>query len=162
MTQDNKNAQEKGNPQFAVVTQFLKDLSFECPNGSVGIDEKLMEMEVAVGLSTKQINEDLFEVSLKLDAETKIEDKTIFLANVNYAGHFIMKNIPAEQEEMLIGIEAPNLLFPFARRVLMNAIIDAGFRSPQIEPINFAHLFMQAKQQNGQAPVEKKKIEKKD
>lgn len=162
MTQDKKNAQESGNPQFSVITQFLKDLSFECPKGSVGIDEKQMEMEVAVGLSTKLFAEDVYEVSLKLNGEAKIGEQTIFIAEVNYAGHFIMRNIPEEQQEMLIGIEAPNLLFPFARRILTNAIIDAGFRSPQIEPINFAHLFMQAKQQNAQAPAEKKKIEKKD
>lgn len=162
MTQENKNAQEAGNPQFAVAAQFLKDLSFECPNGSTGVDEKAMEMGVTVSLATKLVAEDLYEVSLKLTGEAKIEDAVIFLADVNYAGHFVMKNIPDEQKDMLVGIEAPNLLFPFARRILMNAIIDAGFRSPNIEPINFAHLYMQARQQNAQAPEEQKKIDKKD
>lgn len=162
MTQEKKNAQEKGNPQFAVITQFLKDLSFECPKGSVGVDEKAMELGVNVGLTTAKVAEEVYEVSLKLNGEAKAGDAIIFIAEVNYAGHFLMKNIPDEQKDMLIGIEAPNLLFPFARRILMNAIIDAGFRSPTIEPINFAHLYMQARQQKGQAPVENKKIEKKD
>ncbi|HAG53335.1 MAG TPA: protein-export chaperone SecB [Alphaproteobacteria bacterium] len=161
MTQDNLNDQKMNNenPQFAVVTQFLKDLSFECPKANVGIDEKDLELDIAVGLATKAVSEDVFEVSLKLTADAKLQEKTVFLADVSYAGQFIMKNIPEEQKEMLIGIEAPQLLFPFARRILMNVITDAGFRSPQIEPINFAHLFMQARTQKSEAPAEKKKIE---
>tara|TARA_Y100001960_G_C14766091_1_gene877059 strand:+ start:1433 stop:1921 length:489 start_codon:yes stop_codon:yes gene_type:complete len=162
MNQENKNAQETGNPQFAVITQFLKDLSFECPRGSVGVDEKAMSMNVNVGISTSVVAEDVYEVVLKIAGDAKVNEETVFIADVSYAGHFIMRNIPEEQKDMLISIEAPNLLFPFARRILMSAIVDAGFRSPQIEPINFAHLYMQAKQQKGQAPEEQKKIEKKD
>lgn len=163
MTNDNINDQktDSTSPQFAVATQFLKDLSFECPGSNMGVDEKDLVIDVSVGLATKVLANDLFEISLKLDANAKKEDKTIFLADVNYAGRFVIKNIPEDQKEMLIGIEAPNLLYPFARRILMNLIIDAGFKSPQIDPINFAHLFMQAKQQKGQAPAEQKKIEDK-
>jgi preprotein translocase subunit SecB len=160
MTKDNLNGQKTDtNPQFAVATQFLKDLSFECPNSNIGFDEKDMQLDVAVALTTKAVADDLFEITLKLDAKALVKDKTIFLADVNYAGRFIIKNIPDDQVEMLIGIEAPSLLYPFARRILMNAIVDAGFRSPQIEPINFAHLFMQAKQHNQQAPKAPEKLE---
>jgi preprotein translocase subunit SecB len=162
MTKDNLNGQKTDtNPQFAVATQFLKDLSFECPNSNIGFEEKDMEIDVSVGLTTKAITEDLFEIILKLDAKAVAKEQTVFLADVSYAGRFIIRNIPEDQVEMLIGIEAPSLLYPFARRILMNAIVDAGFRSPQIEPINFAHLFMQAKQQNQPAPTAPKKLEEK-
>ncbi len=165
MTQDNLNAQKTDTnsqqPHFAVVAQFLKDLSFECPKPNVGINEKDLEMNVEVGLSTKKIADDAYEVSLMLKGNAHIKNEVVFVAEVNYAGHFVMQNIPLEQLDMLIGIESPALLFPFARKILMNAISDAGFRSPMIEPINFAHLYMQAKTQKQQAPEEQKKIEEK-
>jgi preprotein translocase subunit SecB len=38
-------------------------------------------------------------------------------------------------------------MFPYARQVLMQSIIDGGFRPGLIQPINFAQLFMQQQQQ---------------
>jgi protein-export chaperone SecB len=148
MSKENLNTQENANPQFSVITQYLKDLSFECPKPTINLDEKAIKVDISVGLSTKEIEKDIYEISLKLNGEAKINDDVVFLADINYAGQFIMKNIPDEQKEMLIGIEVPNLLFPFARRILMTTITDSGLRTPQIEPINFAHLFMQARQEN--------------
>ena len=39
--------------------------------------------------------------------------------------------------------EAPRLLFPFARRVLADAVRDGGFPPLMLEPIDFAQLYLQ-------------------
>ncbi|HKX22265.1 MAG TPA: protein-export chaperone SecB, partial [Rhizorhapis sp.] len=47
--------------------------------------------------------------------------------------------------------EAPRLLFPFARRVLADAIRDGGFPPLLLEPIDFGALYMQQAQAAAQA-----------
>lgn len=163
MTKENKNDANVSNQStFTMLTQYLKDLSFECPRSNLGVEEGSLNIDVSVGLSTRKLKDTSFEVSIKLYAEAKDKDNLVmFLSDVNYCGIFIIENIPEQQMEMLLGIEAPQLLFPFARRILMTTITDAGFKTPNIEPINFAALYMQAKTQKQKAPEEKKKIEKK-
>lgn len=165
MTQDQKNDANLDNnqqPVFNLVGQYLKDLSFECPKPGNNVKEGQSNAEISVGLMTKKLDEHHFEVSLKLDATAKDEsNETLFIAESNYCGVFILDNIAEEQAEFLLGVEAPQLLFPFARRILMTTITDAGFKSIFIDPINFGALFMQAKTQKPQPPAEKKKIEKK-
>jgi len=69
------------------------------------------------------------------------------MLEVAYAGVFLLKDIPDQQKGQLLGIEAPALLFPFARQILMGTIASSGFRAPSIEPINFHALYMQQQQQ---------------
>mgnify|MGYP002653103567 FL=1 len=40
-------------------------------------------------------------------------------------------------------VEAPRILFPFARRVLADAVRDGGFPPLLLEPIDFNALFLQ-------------------
>ena len=40
-------------------------------------------------------------------------------------------------------IEAPRLIFPFARRILSDVTRDGGFPPLLLEPINFAALYQQ-------------------
>ena len=52
----------------------------------------------------------------------------------------------------LLG-EAPRLLFPFARRVLADAVRDGGFPPLLLEPIDFRQLYLQqAQAQQGGQP----------
>jgi preprotein translocase subunit SecB len=39
--------------------------------------------------------------------------------------------------------EAPRLLFPFARRVIADAVRDAGFPPMLLDPIDFNGIYMQ-------------------
>lgn len=146
-------------PQFGIVKQFLKDMSFECPASNLQISEADAKLEVSVGIQNKELDENHFEVSVYLNADAKHEDMQLFLGEVHYAGVFAAKDIPEEQLELLLGIEAPQLLFPFARGMLIRAIAESGCKVPQIEPVNFAHVFMKAKTQKPEAPEEQKKIE---
>lgn len=157
-----KNTEEKNLPQFGIVKQFLKDMSFECPNSNLNVDESKSETEISLGIETNKLDENHFEVCLLVNSKTGTKESLVSVAEIKYAGVFVAKNLPDEQLEMLLGIEAPQLLFPFARGVLMRVMSESGCKVPNIEPVNFAHLFMQAKQQQQEAPEEQKKIEDKN
>ncbi|RZM09620.1 MAG: Tim44/TimA family putative adaptor protein [Sphingomonas sp.] len=51
-------------------------------------------------------------------------------------------------------VEAPRLLFPFARRVLADAVRDGGFPPLLLEPIDFGALYLQQAEQRGEQPGE--------
>jgi preprotein translocase subunit SecB len=52
-----------------------------------------------------------------------------------------LANVTKEQTAPLLLIEAPRLLFPFARSVIAEATRDGGFPPLLIQPIDFTELF---------------------
>lgn len=132
---------------FSLLGQYVKDMSFECfqPPFKVG-EQQVFDLGLSVG--SEKVGEDQFAVRMKLRAEGKTQDgKSAYLSEMEYVGVFTLKNIPAQHVAPILGIEAPSLMFPYARQVLMQSIIDGGFRPGLIQPINFAQLFMQQQQQ---------------
>lgn len=134
-------------PQFRVVSQYIQDLSFECPLAPAFVQSTKQDLGLQVMVQARDLGEDHHEVVIKLRGESKGDkEATIFMAEVAYAGVFMIKNIPDQQRNMLLGVDGPSLLFPFARQVLMGIISSAGFRTPVVEPINFHGLYMQQQQ----------------
>ena len=84
-----------------------------------------------------------------LRLEAKLEDKTAFIAELTYAGIFTVLNVPEEQLKMLLLIECPRLLFPFARAIMADAVRDGGFPQILIAPIDFAALYQANKNNVG-------------
>ena len=65
---------------------------------------------------------------------------------------FALRNVPEDQLQPFLLAEAPRLLFPFARRIIADTVIDGGFPPLMLDPIDFAGLYMQsAAQQQAEA-----------
>jgi preprotein translocase subunit SecB len=65
--------------------------------------------------------------------------------------------MPEDQMHAFTYAEAPRILFPFARRVIADAVRDAGFAPLLLDPIDFNGLYvqqMQAKRERDAAGVE--------
>ncbi len=133
-------------PPLTVRTQYLKDMSFENP----GAPATLMptagpKVALSVDVNAKDLGDQGFEVVLMLRAEAKRDsDEVIFLGEVQYAGVFSMgEGVAKEHVQLLLLIEAPRLLFPYARSILTNSIRDGGFPPLTIQPIDFLALYQQ-------------------
>jgi preprotein translocase subunit SecB len=83
------------------------------------------------------------EVDLKIEVTARAEGNTAFAVELLYAGLFALRNVPEEQLQPFLLAEAPRLLFPFARRVIADAIRDGGFPPLVLDPIDFGALYMQ-------------------
>ncbi len=148
---------EEGKPQFRMQKMYIKDLSFENPNApDVFISQQSNEpnVEVNLKLNNRQIDENHWEVSLEINAKIVNkgdEEKTLFILEIEHAGIFLMKNIPEEHRDMVLGVDCPTLLFPFTRQIVSQVSVDGGFVPFQMEPINFMALFQNSKQQEAQA-----------
>lgn len=130
-------------PVFQLLSQYVKDLSFENPNApnSVMTVAGNPNFDVKVNVQVKRAADDLYAVELTLLAKASSQETVLFDIELVYGGAFRAKNIPDDQLPPLLMIEAPRLLFPFARQVLANASQSGGFPPLMMEPVDFAALY---------------------
>ena len=141
---------EDNSPQAGLISQYVKDLSFENPNAPAvyqWTDQPRVDVQFNIG--AQRVGEDFHEVLLKLEvtATAPTENKTAFAVELTYAGLFGIRNVPEEQIQPFLLTEAPRLIFPFARRVLADAVRDGGFQPLMLDPIDFGALYLQQAQQ---------------
>ena len=77
----------------------------------------------------------------------------MFLIELAYAGLFRLQNIPEEAVQQILMIQAPHMLFPFARRIIADVARDGGMPPLMIEPIDFVALYQARLAQQGAQPV---------
>jgi preprotein translocase subunit SecB len=144
---------DDGLPQVGILAQYVKDLSFENPNAPAVYQwQGQPQMDVQVNIGVQGVGQDVHEVVLKIEVEAKGDQGTAFRVELLYAGLFALRNIPEEQLQPFLLAEAPRLIFPFARRIISDAVIDGGFPPLLLDPIDFAGLYMQsAAQQQAEA-----------
>jgi preprotein translocase subunit SecB len=132
-------------PQVGVLAQYVKDLSFENPSAPAVFQwQGQPQMDVQFNIGTQLVAEDVHEVVLKIEVKAESQEGIAFRMELLYAGLFALKNVPEEQLQPFLLAEAPRLLFPFARRLIADAVIDGGFPPLLLDPIDFAGLYMQS------------------
>jgi preprotein translocase subunit SecB len=146
-------AAEAGPPVIQIVSQYVKDLSFENP--SMGVNVRQPQIDFTVDLQARRVSETgPFEVLLKLRVNAVQEEKTLFLLEVAYGGLFVLEKIPDDALQPVLLIECPRIMFPFVRRIIANLVSDGGLPPLMIEPIDFAQLYRSKMQEAGRAPVQ--------
>nr|CRH07949.1 Protein-export protein secB [Candidatus Magnetococcus massalia] len=148
---ENKTAEAEG-PIFHVAKLYLKDLSFESPNAPESFRDD-SEPKAEFNLDTKAAKKDDSHYEVSLEVNIKVEDpegNPLFLVEVVYGGLFMIRNIPEEHIPMLLGVDCPNIIFPYLRQVVSNVVLEGGFKPMVLDPINFAALFHAAQQQQQQ------------
>ncbi|HKT14999.1 MAG TPA: protein-export chaperone SecB [Allosphingosinicella sp.] len=131
-------------PQFGIISQYVKDLSFENPNAPAVYQwQGQPQIDVQFNIAAQQVAEDVHEVALKIEISAKSQEQTTFQVELHYAGLVAARNVPNEQLQPALLAEVPRILFPFARRVIADAVQDGGFPPLMLEPIDFGALYMQ-------------------
>lgn len=139
---------EQENPVFAIEKIYVKDLSVEVPNApQIYLERESPKIGIQLQSNAQGIGEGLFEVTLTTTVTSKIDEKTVFLVEVGQAGIFRVQNVPSENMEPLLAIACPNILFPYAREVVSDAVTRAGFPPVMLQPVNFEALYVARLQQ---------------
>ncbi|NBX74673.1 MAG: protein-export chaperone SecB [Alphaproteobacteria bacterium] len=132
---------------ITVNAQYVKDLSFESPLVPHLFAEPPKaepRVDVAVNVQSIPLNDQgVYEVTLRLKAENKVADRTVFICELAYAGVFTLPKLPEAQVKALLMVDCPALLFPFARSIVAATTQDGGFPPLLMAPINFSDMLKQ-------------------
>lgn len=142
MNENNTENNTEQSATIAVNAQFVKDISFEAPHVPQIFTELKSNPEISVSVDVQagKMQDTVYQVSLKIKAEAKVEDKVAFLCEVEY-GCVATVAVPAEHVEPILLIEIPRLLFPFVRNIIADLTRESGFPPLMINPIDFVGLY---------------------
>lgn len=148
----NGAAEDPNAPQAAAIAQYVKDLSVECPNSPQVFQwQEQPSVEVGFGIQPNRVSEDVHEVVIKIDVSARSSRGVQFMIELSYGGLFAIRNLPEESMGPFLLVEAPRLLFPFARQIVAEATQQTGFPPLLLDPINFEAAYMaQIEAQQGQ------------
>ena len=139
-------------PQFSIEKLFVKDISLEIPNApQVFLEREAPTVDIQLHHNSTQVDQDVYMTVLTVTVTAKTKDKTLFLVEVGQAGVFVVRNIPRQDLDPILGIACPNLLFPYAREVVSDLTSRAGFPPVVLNPVNFEQIYQQASE--AAAPV---------
>jgi preprotein translocase subunit SecB len=129
--------------EFGVMAQYIKDFSFENPNAprSLAPMQQQPQINVQVNVSPKPLSATDYEVELRIDGKADVSGMVLFSFDLVFAGVFRLQNVPQENVSPLIMIEAPRLLFPYAREIISSAISNGGFPPLLLNPVDFVALY---------------------
>ena len=135
-------------PAVGVISQYIKDLSVENPNAPESYQwQDPPQVDVQFNIGSRALSDEVHEVELKITVASKHQAGTAFAVELVYAGLIGMRNMSDEMTHPFLYAEAPRILFPFARRIVADAVRDAGFPPVMLEPIDFNGLYIQQLQQ---------------
>jgi preprotein translocase subunit SecB len=139
---------------FSIEKIYVKDLSVEIPNApQIFLERNQPEVSIQLHSEGNAVSEGVYHVVLTVTVTAKVGEKTMFLVEVGQSGIFQMKNVPQQDVDPILSIACPNILFPYAREVVADAITRAGFMPVVLAPVNFEAIYQQRMQQQ-QRPAE--------
>jgi preprotein translocase subunit SecB len=146
-------------PQAATLAQYIKDLSVESPNAPQVFQwQEQPRVDVQFNINVDRIADEVHEVLLKFEVSARSDKGVHFLVELSYGGLFGLRNVPEEAVPPFLLIEAPRLLFPFARQIISDCISNTGFPPLLLDPIDFGAAYLaqlqaqQGQQDGGEAP----------
>lgn len=158
MADDTAANAQANQPSFNLIGQYIRDMSFENPGapGSIMLGGSNPNFQVGINVGVKKQTDDIYAVEITLNAKADRDKNVLFNVELIYGGVFRIKNVPENQLAPLLLVEAPKLIFPFARQVLAATTQQGGFPPLMMEPVDFQAIYIQnlrALQEQGGTPT---------
>ncbi|MDR2871679.1 MAG: protein-export chaperone SecB [Xanthomonadaceae bacterium] len=145
---DQNNTGAPQGPAFTVEKIYARDVSFEVPTAPAIFSETVQpELQINLNQRVNKLNDNAYEVVLKVTLTCKAGEKTAYVAEVDQAGVFGLIGLDPQTVDALLGTQCPNILFPYARQLLSTLIQDGGFPPFFLQPINFEALYAETLRQ---------------
>jgi preprotein translocase subunit SecB len=135
-------------PEFIIQRIYVKDLSLECPQSPYAFQEEWQpELNLQFSMNTTSLAESNYELVLQITVTATAKEKVLFLLEIKQAGLFTLKGFTEEQNQQILNITCPTILFPYAREAVSDLVGRAGFPPLYLAPVNFEALFAQQMQE---------------
>lgn len=139
-------------PVFSVEKLFVKDLSIEVPNAPrIYLERDPPQIEIQMNNAANPIDDGYYVVLLTVTVTAKLGDKSVFLVEATQGGVFQIRNVPQPEMEVVLSVTCPNILFPYVREVISDAVVRAGFPPVVLAPMNFEAIYQARQQSQAQA-----------
>jgi preprotein translocase subunit SecB len=132
---------------FNLLSQFLKELSFESPNVPELFfrqENSQAKMDIAIDIQVKGAENNLYMVDLLVKLHSKLEsdEKAIFMIESNYSGLVQVANTESEEAlKKILMIDVPTLLFPTMRDIILRITSESGFPPFSMQMVDFQALY---------------------
>jgi preprotein translocase subunit SecB len=138
--------------QFTVEKIYVKDVSFEAPNAPQVFNENgTPQLNMNLNQKVGRLEGDMFEVVLGVTLTCMLNDKTVYLAEVEQAGVFGLAGFDDRTLDLMLGTYCPNVLFPYVRQQVSDLITAGGFPPFYMQPINFEALYAEGLRRRSEA-----------
>ena len=133
--------QADNSPLLSLQTVYLKDCSYEAPNGprAEGAWNPQINLDLHTAAST--VSPELREIVLTVTVSAKQNETTLFLVEVKQAGLFVIRNLGEADLKRAVSTICPGVLFPFARAAVSQLVSQGGFPQFLLPPVNFDALY---------------------
>ncbi len=123
-----------------LVGHYLKDQSFKNAGGPSGLASR-RQVDMGCELVTRRADDENFEVALKLRAQSSEAGTPMFVLELTYAGLFRLQNIPPDAVQSALLVDAPAVLFGYAREIMADILQKGGLPPAKLDVMDFAALY---------------------
>jgi preprotein translocase subunit SecB len=135
-------------PKFNIISQFLKDISFESPNVPELFfkqDNGQAKIEINIDINIKGSENNLYMVDLVTRVHSKLDkdNKSIFMIESTYTGMVQYEEQDEETKRRTLLIDVPTILFPSVRALVTRLTSESGFQPLTLQMVDFEALYEQ-------------------
>ena len=139
---------EEQKPVFTIEKIYVKDLSVEVPHApGIFLERDAPDVHLELNAKNQEVGDDLYEVILTSTLTAKLKEQVMFLVEVEQAGVFRIRHIAKEEMGPVLAIGCANIIFPYLRETVSDAVTRAGFSAIILSPVNFEAIYQQQQQQ---------------
>ncbi|MDR0406795.1 MAG: protein-export chaperone SecB [Holosporales bacterium] len=128
-------------PSMSILTQYIKDLSFEATEVARQSIEETPHLQINMQVQTSDIEKNIHAISLETKASALLKASPLFVLELTYVGIFSIENLPENMLPLALYVECPRLLFPFVRSIIAHLTGDGGFPPLYLAPVNFMEMY---------------------
>jgi preprotein translocase subunit SecB len=143
-------------PFFGIQRVFLKGVSLELPQGAnIFLEKSAPQLNLNLQVESSPLADGVFQCTIRATLNSHVQEKTLFLIEVEQAGVFEARNIPADQLADVLEISAPTILAPYLRAQLADVLTRATLPTFYMPEINWTHMAQQNRMSKAtsEAPV---------
>lgn len=142
-------SEQQAQPIFSIEKLYVKDMSLEVPHAPrIFLEQGEPNVDMRVSTESEKLEDNFYNVAVTVTVTAKLPDERVmFLNEVTQCGIFRLENIPEEDEQILLAVACPNILFPYAREAVSSEVTRAGFPPVLLAPINFDAMYQQQQEQ---------------
>jgi preprotein translocase subunit SecB len=134
--------------EFGIESVYLKKLHVDIPKPAFTYKGK-WEPQAKVALDSKHqsLGDTHYDVLMTVTVKVEMNDEAVFEVVCETGGVFHAKDFPEAQLNEVLKTHCLNIIFPFARQTISDAIVKAGFPVLHINPIDFHAQYRQHQEQ---------------